>query len=129
MRLLNKKIISGALAITALLSTMTIISFGATGATARANLTFTHGHDNHYNTAFAITDASSPSNIGAKVNLYYSDGKSGDYYGPVVTANSVSVRAESPRQHYRTGSSFCYYYHDGSQVHQSTAPMAFDWGW
>lgn len=105
-----------------------VMSFAATGA-ARATLTFSHGHDNHYNTAYAITQASSPANIGARVNLYYSDGKSGDYYGPTVTANSVSVKAESPRQHYRTGASFCYYYQDGSQVHQSTAPMAFDWGW
>lgn len=129
MKCIVKNLFAGALT-AAILSSSCMMFTMAASPRGNADLVFTHGHDNHYNTAYAITQKTSNmdfSYIGAKAVLNYSNGTK--YETPQIINDYMVVKAETDRQHFKKGTSFCYYYRDGRQVHQSTAPMPFNWGW
>ncbi len=98
--------------------------FAATVPVSANSLTFYHGNDTSAKKCYAKTTQTGADNIGAMITWQLSTSNT-VYYGSYETSTGYSVTSLSSKLKGKSGSSYGYYYDNGSQVHQSTAWFAF----
>jgi len=115
---MKKKLLAILLCAIALVSMLTI--------SASAGVVYYHGNDNSRHRVYALTTQSGTTYaIGAKIT-WQIQGQSAVITGPYNTSTGAQALSESPSLWLKKGQSFGYYYINGSQTHQSTAWMNFD---
>lgn len=88
------------------------------------NLTYTHGNDNSSKKCFAQTSQTGTDSIGALITWQLS-GTNQVVYGSVANSTGYSARSSSKALKGKSGKSYGYFYHNGSEVHRSTSWYSF----